>query len=619
MKNQLVNHRIYGAGIIRALEGEYITVEFGNHIKKTFCYPDCFDGYMEFEDVNLQEIALNTAKEKQDKQRKLRDDRIKATVTKINALKHEQEIKKIKSAGLKDVIAHYVGCDNYKQFMYVRKQLRKFGNLSKIMSREYIADHPYIVKNLYKIKCNESPEEILYFYRHDICDGYGDMDLWNEICPTLTPDGTFFSKAAKERFIRALAEFNPEKSDEYCGMAQEVFENAWNDLIAFCCQLLGNSFRRKKDYISAFKYYKKESDIYGVGTPRLGDCYVNGWGTDRNIGKALACYFKEEFAPEQYTCNYPADGYAPKACSQKQVFKAANAVADEMKGDQVFCYYFAKMLFEGFGTKIDLKRAEEFALQTKTLNDEDESEELELGSDAYSVGGLLEEISNEKARRFCLDIEKSRELNMDVYKNLFKLDIKQMESNNGIELIGFQFYPRENQPIDAIYYPKTSSFKTDHKSNEFSLTDNALVMFQDALKAFDYRSIIDDAEKCQNGFNKVGDKDFTGKICWRNTGRIAVNQSNLDSGFIYQFYIKRGPETFEVQEGTLWSCSAITETLEFGLDVMSDAKRIFQAEKVKDRYLELGLKWVARIATDEELVELGKIDGIEKSHFRVLG
>ena len=66
--DQVVNHKVFGKGIIVSLSGKYITVAFGG-VKKTFVYPDAFETFLTLDGGNLSDdIVADIANAKKAKQ-----------------------------------------------------------------------------------------------------------------------------------------------------------------------------------------------------------------------------------------------------------------------------------------------------------------------------------------------------------------------------------------------------------------------------------------------------------------------------------------------------------------------------------------------------------------------
>lgn len=66
--NLVVKHKSFGMGTVVSMQGKYITVNFDN-AKKTFVYPDVFDGFLTLADGSIPlEITYDIAKSKLAKQ-----------------------------------------------------------------------------------------------------------------------------------------------------------------------------------------------------------------------------------------------------------------------------------------------------------------------------------------------------------------------------------------------------------------------------------------------------------------------------------------------------------------------------------------------------------------------
>ena len=62
---EAVKHKTFGKGIIAEVKGKIVTVKFySNDAKKLFEFPDAFEKFLQFEDINLQKEALSALNEK---------------------------------------------------------------------------------------------------------------------------------------------------------------------------------------------------------------------------------------------------------------------------------------------------------------------------------------------------------------------------------------------------------------------------------------------------------------------------------------------------------------------------------------------------------------------------
>ncbi|WP_175438430.1 hypothetical protein [Fusibacter sp. 3D3] len=63
MIDQYVTHSLYGRGIVKKFENNYMKLDFEDGGKlKTFLYPDAFESFLTFEDEALQKKALEDLK-----------------------------------------------------------------------------------------------------------------------------------------------------------------------------------------------------------------------------------------------------------------------------------------------------------------------------------------------------------------------------------------------------------------------------------------------------------------------------------------------------------------------------------------------------------------------------
>ena len=67
MLNEKVENKKYGIGTIVDVGDNKITVRFAEVEEKVFKYPDAFDGFLKFENKNLEVKAIKDIKDKKDR------------------------------------------------------------------------------------------------------------------------------------------------------------------------------------------------------------------------------------------------------------------------------------------------------------------------------------------------------------------------------------------------------------------------------------------------------------------------------------------------------------------------------------------------------------------------
>lgn len=94
MSLQTVHHLTFGQGTITALDGKYLTVDFGDDYgKKTFVYPDSFEKFLTYDNAENQTEVAELIRKKQERLKA--EEAIKEEARKKAAERAEEERRKI--------------------------------------------------------------------------------------------------------------------------------------------------------------------------------------------------------------------------------------------------------------------------------------------------------------------------------------------------------------------------------------------------------------------------------------------------------------------------------------------------------------------------------------------
>lgn len=72
LENLEVKHKVFGSGVVVAVNGKYMTVEF-NNCTKTFVYPDSFEKFLTLADGTVSEEILNDISSSKEEKKQIQD------------------------------------------------------------------------------------------------------------------------------------------------------------------------------------------------------------------------------------------------------------------------------------------------------------------------------------------------------------------------------------------------------------------------------------------------------------------------------------------------------------------------------------------------------------------